>query len=175
MTLSMSHVGLWVTDLPRMERFYVQALGYHVTDRGVLNNHPILFLSQNPAEHHELVLAEGRPADAKFSVVNQISLRAPDLAGVRAARKMLAAGGASEVVSVTHGNAVSVYAFDPEGNRVEVFIDTPWYVSQPCRIAVDLDRADDVVWAEVRAISEKLPGFKPRDAWESDMRRLMKV
>ena len=32
---------------------------------------------------------------------------------------------------VTHGNAVSVYFKDPEGNGIEIFCDTPWHVPQP--------------------------------------------
>ena len=42
---------------------------------------------------------------------------------------------------VTHGNALSVYFLDPEGNRVELLIDTPWYVPQPHRLVVDIEGA----------------------------------
>jgi catechol 2,3-dioxygenase len=32
--LSMSHIGLYVYDLPKMEDFYTRVLGFTVTDRG---------------------------------------------------------------------------------------------------------------------------------------------
>ena len=37
-----------------------------------------------------------------------------------------------------HGNAWSLYFRDPEGNRLEVFCDTQWYVEQPCLEDLDL-------------------------------------
>jgi len=39
-SLSFSHVGLFVSDVPRMEDFYTRVMGFTVTDRGVLNSHP---------------------------------------------------------------------------------------------------------------------------------------
>lgn len=42
----------------------------------------LVFLSRDPNEHHQLVLASGRPAESNppgFNVINQISLRVPDL------------------------------------------------------------------------------------------------
>lgn len=39
---------------------------------------------------------------------------------------------------ITHGNALSVYFHDPEKNRVELLIDTPWYVPQPYRVPYDI-------------------------------------
>ena len=50
---------------------------------------------------------------------------------------------------VTHGNALSVYFLDPEGNRVEFLIDTPWHVPQPYRIPVDLSLPDEELWASI--------------------------
>jgi catechol 2,3-dioxygenase len=38
-----------------------------------------------------------------------------------------------------------VYFSDPEGNGVEVFIDTPWHVAQPQGRALDLDRTNDEI------------------------------
>ena len=43
-----------------------------------------------------------------------------------------------ELVTVSHGNAWSAYFKDPEGNRIEVFVDSPWYTPQPCRQPLDL-------------------------------------
>ena len=43
--------------------------------------------------------------------------------------------------SVTsHGNAVGLYFYDPEGNVCEVYWTTPWKAHQPYAVAVDLTR-----------------------------------
>ena len=77
----------------------------------------------------------------------------------------------SEIRPVSHGNALSVYFRDPEGNRVELFVDTPWYVTQPLRIPFDFAQGDEALmrWAEDTA--RKLPGFRPVAEWGARWRR----
>ena len=55
--------------------------------------------------------------------------------GVTQAR-MKQVSGVTEVVPVTHGNSVSLYFRDPEGNRIECYLDSPWYCAQPQRMEV---------------------------------------
>jgi catechol-2,3-dioxygenase len=167
--LSVSHVGFYVTDLPRMERFYVDVLGYVVTDRGQLGETGLVFLSQHPEEHHEIVLASGRPGNLPFNIINQISLRAADLSSLKKVFRRISGVGVADLQPVTHGNAISLYFRDPEGNRVEVFIDTPWYVAQPHRVAIDVTLSDDEIWRRVHDHCRSLPGFKSRSAWEKAM------
>lgn len=66
--LTFAHFGMFVTDIARMERFYTEVLEFTVTDRGQLTgpNGPfdLVFLSRDPDEHHQLVLATGRPAES---------------------------------------------------------------------------------------------------------------
>jgi catechol 2,3-dioxygenase len=152
--LVFSHLGIYVRDLARMARFYREVLCFFETDHGDLGSVQLVFLSRNPAEHHQLVLASGRPAESGFSLINQISLRVPDLATLREVRDRVAADpGVTDLVAVTHGNAVSIYFRDPEGNRLEVFLDTPWYCEQPLREPIDLDRPDDAVMAQAEALA----------------------
>lgn len=171
--LQFSHIGLYVTDLPRMARFYKQALRFTQTDAGDLGAVQLVFLSRDPNEHHQLVLATGRPADMAFNVVNQISFRVPDLATLRGFHDRLLAEGASEMHPVTHGNAVSVYCRDPEGNRLELFMDTPWYCDQPLREAIDLARPDHEILAQAEAIARRFPKFMPRAQWQAQVARRM--
>ena len=53
--------------VPRMQDFYTRVLGFTVTDGGELEtaegSMTIVFLSRDPREHHQIVLASGRPAD----------------------------------------------------------------------------------------------------------------
>jgi catechol-2,3-dioxygenase len=72
---------------------------------------------------------------------------------------------------VTHGNAVSVYFLDPEGNRVEFLIDTPWHVPQPFRIPVDLSLPDHQLWAMIESNVRTVPSFKPMAEWKAEIGR----
>ena len=81
--LAFSHMGLYATDLARMADFYTRVLGLTETDRGRLGAVELVFLSSNPMEHHQIVLASGRPAEAGFNVINQISFRMAEFAGLR--------------------------------------------------------------------------------------------
>ncbi|MCY1233297.1 Glyoxalase/Bleomycin resistance protein/Dioxygenase superfamily protein [compost metagenome] len=171
--LQFSHIGLYVTDLPRMAGFYKQALRFTQTDAGDLGTVQLVFLSRDPAEHHQLVLATGRPADMAFNVVNQISFRVPDLATLRGFHDRLLAEGATDMHPVTHGNAVSVYCRDPEGNRLELFMDTPWYCDQPLRETIDLAQPDEAILAQAEAIAKRFPKFMSRAQWQADIARRM--
>ncbi|BEP58352.1 hypothetical protein GmRootV118_55960 [Variovorax sp. V118] len=167
--LQFSHIGLYVTDLPRMAGFYKQALRFTQTDAGDLGTVQLVFLSRDPTEHHQLVLATGRPADMTFNVVNQISFRVPDLATLRGFHDRLLAEGATEMHPVTHGNAVSVYCRDPEGNRLELFMDTPWYCDQPLRESIDLAQSDETILMQAEAIAKRFPKFMSRAQWQADI------
>ena len=72
-SLSFSHMGFYVRDLGRMARFYKEVMCFFETDRGDLGPVQLVFLSRDPCEHHQIVLATGRPTDLSFSVINQIT------------------------------------------------------------------------------------------------------
>jgi catechol 2,3-dioxygenase-like lactoylglutathione lyase family enzyme len=170
--LTLSHVGVFVTDLPRMVDFYTGFLGFAESDRGETSNGgEIVFLTRDSREHHQLVLATGRPADLSYNIVNQLSFRVDSLDTLRELRRGLHNENATELGPVTHGNALSVYVHDPEKNRVELLVDTPWYVPQPCRLPVDLSLPDDELWATIERAVRAMPGFKPREAWAAEIEK----
>lgn len=173
-SLVFSHMGFYVRDLERMARYYQEVLCFTETDRGDLGPVQLVFMSRDPAEHHQIVLASGRPADLSFSVINQISLRVPDLATLRVVRARVAAdSGSSDLISATHGNAISIYFRDPEGNRLEVFMDMPWYCEQPLREPIDLDQPDEQVFEQARRLASSRPRFQSRAQWQAEMARRM--
>lgn len=175
-SLVFSHMGFYVRDLERMARFYKEVLCFTETDRGDLGAVQLVFLSRNPAEHHQVVLATGRPTDLSFSVINQISFRVPDLATLRLVRdRVVIDPDVTELLCATHGNAVSIYFRDPEGNRIEVFMDSPWYCEQPLREPIDLDQSDEDIMARAEAIARSRPRFQSRTEWQSKMAQLMGV
>jgi len=171
---SFSHMGIFVTDPGRMEDFYTRVLGFAVTDRGPLGSLTLVFLSRDPREHHQIVLASGRPAAGGFNPINQMSFRMADFAGLREMHRRLQAEGVAELAPVSHGNALSVYFKDPEGNRIELFVDTPWYVQQPLRVPMDMKLADAELWDWAEREARKQPGFKPVEEWRSELRGTLK-
>ena len=73
--MKFGHLGINVTEMQPMVDFYTRVLGFTVTDRGRSSRFgELAFLSRDPDEHHQIVLADGKPADA-MSTVNQISFR----------------------------------------------------------------------------------------------------
>ena len=177
--IAFSHVGIYVRDFAAMEDFYTRALGFTVTDRGELGGGDLgtvklVFLSRDPREHHQIVLATGRPDDLPFNVVNQISFRVPSLGDLRRLHDSLAGERISDVQPVSHGNAWSVYLRDPDGNRLEFFADSPWYVQQPMRVPLDLGRSDDEIMAWTETECRKLPGFRPQAEWRAELAAKMK-
>ena len=177
-SLAFSHMGMFVTDPARMEDFYTRMLGFAVTDRGELETPrgrvSLVFLSRDPSEHHQIVLASGRPPQGGFNPINQISFRMAEFAGLREMHRRLAAEGAAELSPVSHGNALSLYFRDPEGNRVELFVDTPWYVRQPLRIPMDMALDDAALWAWAEAEARKQPGFRPVEDWRAELAARMR-
>ena len=140
---------------------------------GALPSGDLVFLSRDPNEHHQIVLCSGRP-EAGFNTVNQISLRTDTLDTLRLLKNRLSRESeVTEIVAVTHGNAISLYFRDPEGNRVEVFVDTPFYCQQPQRVAVDLNQSDAKIWHMVETHARSQPHFKMRETWVDEMRDKM--
>ncbi|HKC06466.1 MAG TPA: VOC family protein [Methylomirabilota bacterium] len=166
--VSFSHFGIYVTDLARMEDFYTRVLGLLVSDRGqVPGGSDLVFLSRDPDEHHQIVLATGRPPGVEFNVVNQISFKLPALADLKAMHARARDEGTKQFRIVTHGNAWSVYFADPEGNRVEVFVDTPWHTPQPVVEPFDIEAPVEVIERETEALCRNRPGFMSREQWRA--------
>lgn len=164
-SLALSHVGYYVSDVEKMVDFYTRFLKFVVSDRGDRDDGgAIVFMTRDPNEHHQLVFASGKPAVLGFNVINQISFRVDSLATLRDMFHALKHEPITMLGPITHGNALSVYFLDPEGNRVELLIDTPWYVPQPHRLPVDLDQPDDQLWAGIEQHCKSTPGFQSRSA-----------
>ncbi len=164
--VSFSHFGIHVSDLARMEDFYTRVLGLLVSDRGTLPGGPTLvFLSRDPDEHHQMVLVTGRPPGVDYNVVNQISFKLTSLADLQAMHARVREEGIKEFRIVTHGNAWSVYFADPEGNRVECFVDTPWHTPQPYAEPFDIEAPAETIFAQTEALCRSRPGFSSRAEW----------
>ena len=94
----LAHVGLFVRDLDAMIAFYTRVLGLVVTDSGdYYMGGRITFLSRNADEHHQIVMASGRPNDAP-TTINQLSFRVKNLEDLRRFFTVLVAEQAKEIV-----------------------------------------------------------------------------
>jgi catechol-2,3-dioxygenase len=177
--LCFSHFGIYVHDLPTMEYFYSRVLDFTVTDRGQLETAQgeaaVVFLSRDPDEHHQIILMTGRPAALPFNIINQLSFRADSLATLKTMLHRVTVAGATDITPITHGNALSVYLRDPEGNRLELYIDLPWYVVQPMRVPIDLSGSDEAIMGFAEQHARSLPGFQLREVWRAAMASRMGV
>lgn len=168
MKVQWSHCVLKVNDIDAMTKFYCDALGFVVADRGPLSpEQDIVFLSSSSSDHHQLGLMTGRSDDAGGSLDHN-AFRVDSVDDVKA---MVAWIEADDRVRggfpVTHGNAVSVYFSDPEGNGIEVFCDTPWHVEQPQVSGWDPSLSSDEVLARVQAEFESKPEFMPMEDYRA--------
>ena len=164
----LSHVGLFVWDMQKMVNFYVDLFGLKVTDkgRGRTFRNDLVFLSSHPDHHHQLVLSSGRAADATFSTVMQLSFKVQAIDDLRRLSALASALGASKLFTLNHGNALSIYFRDPEDNTVEVYFDTPYYVSQPHGDSLDLSKSDDEILRETEVACRADPTFMPIEDWK---------
>ena len=168
-SVSFSHLGFYVKNLEEMRDFYCRALGFVETDRGEARGRRLVFLSRDPREHHQIVLVEGRAGNIDDSQINQISLRANSLADLRNLNaRIKREAGVSEMYTTDHGIAWSIYFRDPEKNRIELFVESPWYVEQPRVDPLDLEASDAEIMARTRATIENHPSFRPYEEWRRE-------
>ncbi|MGE0315350.1 MAG: VOC family protein [Lautropia sp.] len=165
---NLSHCGVFVRDLERMVRFYCDVFDMQQTDcgQGITFDMKIAFLSAKCDQHHQLALATGRAPDAP-STVMQLSFKVDEIEHLRETRRRALANGATAMRGLNHGNALSIYFSDPEGNTVEAYLDTPWQVRQPHGDPLDLDRADAEIWAETERTCRADPTFEPASEWSA--------
>ncbi len=153
-------MGIMVRDLPALEEFYTRVFRMLVSDRGVGHHfkREIVFLTADERQHHQLVLAAGRGPDAP-STIFQMSFKVQSLDELRTIRDKARAAGATDVRGLNHGNAWSVYFYDPEHNLVEVYLDTPFHVPQPHGDPLDLSQPDEKILRDTEAMCRRDPGF----------------
>ena len=157
--LEFAHAVVYVSDMDDMVDFYTRILGFEVTDRGPVgdeNSPEIVFMSQTATHHHQIAFLDIRKETGPSNSVNHLAFRSSGtLDDLRALNSVLEADeGVTNIRPMTHGNAWSVYFADPEGNGVEVFIDTPWHIHQPQGKPIDLSMSDDELVASTEAAFE---------------------
>lgn len=167
--MKLSHVGIVVEDFDRMVEFYKGTFGLVVSD---IVPGRLAFMTGQVDDHHQIVLEAGRPAGlVSRNLLNQISFQMDDLEELRAAYQRVVAMGAAEVSPVTHGLAWGLYFRDPEGNRLEMFVETPWYIDQPHLTVIDLTKPASQIYAETEALCRADPSFLTNKEWREKTAR----
>ena len=170
MQVSWSHSVLKVRDIEGMIAFYCDMLGFVVADRGPLpvpGSPEIVFLSGSSSDHHQLALTNTR-GDEDASSLEHNAFRVGSLGDVKAmVEKVSKDPRVASHMPLTHGNAISVYFSDPEGNGIEVFCDSPWHVKQPAAQGWDPTMSDEDVLADVKAKFENDSEFRPIEEYRA--------
>ncbi|MFT4990696.1 MAG: catechol 2,3-dioxygenase [Acidimicrobiales bacterium] len=169
MNVRWSHCVLKVRDIDAMINFYCDALGFKLADQGELGpEQHIAFLSGSSSDHHQLGLIDGRSSDDTSSLDHN-AFRVDSVEDVQAMVQWI---NNDERIDkgfpITHGNAVSVYFKDPEGNGIEIFCDTPWHVPQPQVGFWDPSQDAEQVLAGVKANFEDKTGFGPIGDYQAE-------
>ncbi len=167
----LTHAGINCFDIDTMRKFYMDVIGLMESDQGLTTRlkQNVVFLSGDATKHHQIVLSTGRSPESKVSTVNQISFKVPSLDALREMFRRVNAAKCNRIFPVNHGNAWSVYFEDPEGNTIECYLDTPFYVAQPHTGVLDLATTDDEILEATREACKGDPYFMPVSEWQAKM------
>jgi hypothetical protein len=97
-------------------------------------------------------LAPGRNDDGKVNVIQQISFRCASVADVKEFYRVFVDNHVPINRCVSHGNTVSIYAEDPDGNSVEVYWPTGVDVPQPFGKPMDLAKSEAEIMQQLETI-----------------------
>jgi len=171
----LSHCGVYARDIDAMVAFYTKTIGLVVSDRGFSSRGgELAFMTAAPGHHHQLVVVSGRAPEG-VSTVNQLSFKVADLDQLKETHSRVRDAGISEIRQTSHGNALSIYFPDPEGNMVEVYMDTPWYVPQPHSVPIDLSLPNDEIMAQTEKHCRETAGFMPVQNWQAEVERRLQA
>jgi|SRR5271165_12091 len=171
----LSHCGVYARDIDAMVGFYTKTIGLVVSDRGISSRGgELAFMTAAPWHHHQLVVVSGR-APQGVSTVNQLSFKVGGLDELKATHRRVRDAGVTEIRQTSHGNALSIYFPDPEGNMVEIYMDTPWYVPQPHSVSVDLSLPNDEIMAQTEKHCRETSGFMPIKDWRAEVERRLHI
>ena len=144
MVTSLGHVGIVCDDFLNMRDFYTRVMGLTVTDESPERSS--CFLSGDPeTEHHQLALGQTRGPDdpggarPKTQGVGQISFIVESMDALKMLYRRVKDDGRRIDNVVTHGISCSVYFFDPEDNRIEIYYKTGYIVKQGFSRPIDLE------------------------------------
>ena len=144
------HVGVGAFDPDELAKFYTRWFAMVVSDTGsgIADNARVVFMTGDPQEHHQIAFVYDSLEDLK-----ELALQ-------------FAKAGVPILQQKDHGNTWSIYIEDPEGNRVECYTPSPWYVKQPTWMPLDLlTESVELIRSRTEAAAKARPECQTREAW----------
>lgn len=124
--LTVGHAHLKVSDLARAEAFYVDALGFAVTQR---YGRQAVFLAAGDYHHHlglnTWESQGGRPPAPGTTGLYHVAFLYPTRRDLAVVLKRLLALGVPLDGAADHGVSQAIYLRDPDGNGLELYWDRP--------------------------------------------------
>jgi catechol-2,3-dioxygenase len=110
--LTMGHSTLAARDLPVLSDFYCKVLGFEVTNQGPIpGEQELVFLSQDASAHHQIAMVGGAIlGDSDFVIVDHLAFRTGSLDDLRIIYANLLEVGITDILTIDHGNAWSLYS-----------------------------------------------------------------
>jgi len=121
------HLVLRVKDVERSRRFFEEILGFPVV---ATNQRGMVFFSTDAKDnHHMLALMPGKEGAAMPTPdqvgMQHVSFELGSFAELQDAYRLFRENGVTIDHTVYHGITKSVYFYDPDGNRFEVYCNVP--------------------------------------------------
>jgi catechol-2,3-dioxygenase len=119
----LNHVVLWVRDAQRSLSFYRDVLGFSIVE---MPSPQAVFLRANGSDnHHDLGLfgvgmEAGPPSQGRQVGMYHAAWEVATIQDLSKAREAMLGSG-NLIGESDHGNSLSLYAKDPDGNELEVF------------------------------------------------------
>ena len=74
---------------------------------------------------------------------------------------------------MNHGGSWSLYVPDPEGNTIELFVKTTWYVPPHATTGLDLSQSEEQIHQQTALMAKQTPGSKPWEVWRKEFQAQM--
>ncbi len=126
--IRLEHAGLRTTRLAQMVRWYSSVLQAEVT----FQSSTIAFLAYDERNHRLVVIDRPGTTEATPNAagLDHLAFAYADLCELRSTYRRLRDEGISPVRTTDHGSSISFYYSDPDGNQVELKVDT---ITDPAR------------------------------------------
>ena len=121
------HLVLSVKDVERSKKFFQEVLGFPVV---ATNQRGMVFFSTDRKDNHHMLAIlpakEGADMPARNQVgMDHVSFELGSFAELQDAWRHLKEHGVEIDHTVFHGVSKSVYFFDPDGTRLELYVNVP--------------------------------------------------
>jgi catechol 2,3-dioxygenase len=151
------HLVLRVKDMERSKRFFEEILGFPVV---ATNERGMVFFSTDVEDNHHMLALMPAKEGASMPTPDQVgmqhvSFELGSFAELQDAYRLFKEKGVKIDHTVYHGVTKSVYFYDPDGNRLEVYCNVP---------ADEYRKSVPHPYSRYGAIEDELEGSVPQKA-----------